>query len=106
MIEISKSDWKLFRERVGSWQEHYMEKLLKQYIDIIGAPGKAYERFWELERIIMEDRKHPGVILDLRKSDAICDIVALIKQKVITMEELDGFSEGLVDAVKQMVSRF
>ena len=25
MFEISKRDWKLFRERVPVWQEHYME---------------------------------------------------------------------------------
>ena len=27
MIEISKADWKLYRERVVVWQENYMEKL-------------------------------------------------------------------------------
>ena len=27
MVEISKADWKLFRERVPEWQEHYMERL-------------------------------------------------------------------------------
>jgi hypothetical protein len=30
MVEISKADWKLYRERVGGWQEHYLEKLVKQ----------------------------------------------------------------------------
>ena len=29
MVEISKADWKLFRERVSDWQEHYMEQLKK-----------------------------------------------------------------------------
>jgi hypothetical protein len=27
MVEISKSDWKLFRERLPKWQEHYMDRL-------------------------------------------------------------------------------
>ena len=31
MVEISKADWKLFRERVSDWQEHYMEQLVKEY---------------------------------------------------------------------------
>ena len=26
-MEISKADWKLYRERVSDWQEHYMEQL-------------------------------------------------------------------------------
>lgn len=29
MVEISKKDWKLFREKVPDWQEHYMEGLIK-----------------------------------------------------------------------------
>lgn len=29
MVEISKQDWKLFRERVPEWQEHYMERLIR-----------------------------------------------------------------------------
>ena len=26
MYEISKSDWKKYREKIGSWQENYMER--------------------------------------------------------------------------------
>lgn len=28
-MEISKADWKLYRERVSDWQEHYMDNLTK-----------------------------------------------------------------------------
>jgi hypothetical protein len=35
MVEISKSDWKLFRERLPEWQEHYMERLTKEYIEYL-----------------------------------------------------------------------
>jgi hypothetical protein len=38
MIEISKSDWKLFRERLPEWQEHYMERLTKEYIELLSSP--------------------------------------------------------------------
>ena len=31
-MEISKSDWKLFREKLPDWQENYVERLLKRYI--------------------------------------------------------------------------
>lgn len=30
-MDYSKSDWKLFRERIGDWQESYIEKLNHQY---------------------------------------------------------------------------
>lgn len=47
-MEISKSDWKLYREKIGSWQESYMEKLNKGYIDLLSSNDKkASEKFWE-----------------------------------------------------------
>ena len=36
-MEISKSDWKLFRACIAEWQENYMERLVKEYIDMLNA---------------------------------------------------------------------
>lgn len=105
MVEISKTDWKLYRERVGGWQEHYMEKLVKQYIKLLSSPGNASDHFWELEKRIKRDRKHPGVIIELRKSEAIWDIAMFVQKKVINMEDLEGFSDDLIEAVKLILSR-
>ena len=33
IMEISKKDWKLFRERLSDWQENYMKGLVKEYVD-------------------------------------------------------------------------
>ena len=33
-MEVSKSDWKLFRACIGDWQEAYMERLVKEYMDL------------------------------------------------------------------------
>jgi hypothetical protein len=104
-MEISKADWKLFRERVGGWQEHYMEDLLKDYIKMLSSPGNASDRFWELEKRIKRDRKHPGVLIELRKSTAIWDIAMFVREEIITLDDLDGFSEDLIDAVKLILSR-
>lgn len=30
-MEVSKNDWKLFRARIGDWQEAYMGRLIKEY---------------------------------------------------------------------------
>ena len=105
MVEISKADWKLYRERVGGWQEQYMEKLVKQYIKLLSSPGNASDHFWELEKRIKRDRKHPGVIIELRKSEAIWDIAMFVQKKVIKMEDLEGFSDDLIEAVKLILSR-
>lgn len=105
MVEISKRDWKLFRERIPDWQENYMERLIKGYIKLLSRPENASDRFWELEERIKRDSKHPGVVIQMRRSSAIWDIATLVGDKVITMDELDGFSEDLINAVKLILSR-
>ena len=105
MMEISKADWKLFRERVSDWQEHYMEQLVKEYIELLSSPGNASDHFWELEKRIRKDKKHPGVLIELRKSTAIWDIAYFVGNEIITMDDLAGFSEDLIYAVKLILSR-
>ena len=39
-MEISKSDWKLFREKLPDWQENYVERLLKRYIKNLNDESK------------------------------------------------------------------
>ena len=104
-MEISKSDWKLFRERVPEWQEQYMERLTKKYIELLSSPGNASDRFWELEKRIKNDKKHPGVILEMSKSEAIWDIAIFIKKKVISLKDLEGFSQELIDSVTEILNR-
>ena len=106
MTDISRKDWKLFQERVPEWQEHYMEKLAKEYIELLSSPGNASDHFWELEKRIRKDKKHPGVIIQLQKSEALWDIARYVGLEVITMDELDGFSEETIDAVKQICLRY
>ena len=105
MVEISKADWKLFRERVPEWQQHYMEQLTKKYIEMLSSPGNASDHFWELEKRIKNDKKHPGVMLEINKSEAIWDIAIFIKKKVITLKDLEGFSEDLIDSVTEIINR-
>jgi len=104
-MEISKSDWKIFRKKVPEWQEHYMQQLIKKYIILLSAPGNAADHFWELEKRIKIDRKHPGVLIEMKKSNAIWDIAMYVRNEVITMDDLAGFSEDLIDAVKLILSR-
>ena len=105
MYEVTKSDWKLFRERVPEWQECYMDRLTKEYIELLGSSKKASDRFWELEKRIRTDKKNPGVILEMRRSEMLWNLARMVAQEVITLDDLDGFSEDLVEAVKYMCSR-
>ena len=106
MYEISKSDWKLFREKIGDWQENYMQRLEQEYISLLSDDGKlASDKFWELEKRIKKDKKSPGVILKMSKSEAIWNIAYMIKLKVIALEDLEDFSDNLKEAVTLMLDR-
>ncbi len=104
-MEVSKSDWKLYRERLPKWQEAYMERLVKEYAELLNGAQNASDKFWKLEERIKKDRKHPGVIIEVSKGNMIYDIIALLNLGVITTEDLDGFSEDIQEAVSHFIKR-
>ena len=104
IMDISKMDWKLFREKLSGWQENYMESLVKEYANFLNDDKKpASEKFWELEKQIKEDKHHPGVIMEMSKSEVIWDIVRLIRLKVIAYDDLSEFSGELRQEVKRIL---
>ena len=104
-MEVSKSDWKLFRARIGDWQEAYMEHWVKEYVDLLEGEQNASYKFWKLEERIKNDKKHPGVMLELSKGNMIFDIVALINSGVITTADLEGFSDEIKESVEFLLHR-
>ena len=104
-MEISKEDWKRYREKLPVWQENYMDHLNKEYMYLLSADKKPSEKFWELEKRIKNDRHHPGVTIEVSKSDAISDILRLIRLDVITYDDLTDFSDELQQTVKMLLDR-
>ena len=103
-MDTSKNDWELFQEKLSGWQEKYMEGLVKGYANFLNDDKKpASEKFWELEKRIKEDKRHPGVIMEVNKSEVIWDIVRLIRLKVITYDDLSDFSDELQMEVKRIL---
>ena len=81
-----------------------MEGPVKGYANFLNDDTKhASEKFWELEKRIKEDKHHPGVIMEMSKSEAIWDIVRLIRLKVITYDDLSEFSDELQQEVKRIL---
>ena len=105
MVGPSKRDWKLYREKIGEWQEHYMEQLVKEYADYLCSDLPASTKFWEIEKRIKRDRKTPGVCIELRKSDMFCDIAGLINDKVISEDDLEEFSDELKEHTRTWNTR-
>lgn len=103
MLDISKADWKLFRERLPGWQEAYMESLNREYIELLSGKEPASKKFRALEKRIRKDKRQPGVQLELKKSDVGWDLIRLLGDGVITASDLEGFSEDLKDTVLYLV---
>lgn len=57
-------------------------------------------------RYSKEDKRHPGVIMELKKSEVIWDIVRLIRLKVITYNDLSDFSDELQNEVKRILEMY
>lgn len=106
MMQITEHDWKIFRKKIPDWQEAYMERLAKEYILLLQSEKKASSKFGELEKRIKEDKKSPGVIIDMRRSTAINHIVNLLLGEVISLDDLKEFSDDLQEAVRFIVEKW
>ena len=104
-MEVSKKDWKLYREKIPEWQEVYMEKLIASYVKYLEGEEPASTKFWELEKKIKRDRKNPGVLIELSKQNMPFDLIRLIHEGVITVDDLDEFSDELKETVNYLTER-
>ena len=95
MEQVNESDWKLFRSRLPGWQEHHIESLILDYTCLLSGSGPASDIFWELEKRIREDQLHVGVVARMSRSNMYRNLLAVLKDGVITIEDLEGFSDDL-----------
>lgn len=106
MNNFSEKDWKLFRKKIVGWQEAYMEKLNKEYVEILTREEEnASDKFWELEKRIRNDKKDCGVRCEMRRSNQFFIMLSLLNEGAITFEDLEDFSEDLQDTLKHFVGR-
>lgn len=104
-MEISKKDWKLFQEKLPIWQDAFMGKLNQEYIAILNKDGNPSDLFWELEKRIKQDKRRPGVSMEMQKQYLLYNLSSLIVDGAITLDDIDGFSEELKDGVRYLVER-
>ena len=102
---FTKQDWKLFRTKLADWQEAYMDRLCREYIELLSGEPASSDKFWHLDKRLREDKRKPGVQLRLSRTNFIYDIISLINDGVITVDELDGFSDELKDTVSALLER-
>ena len=103
--ECKESDWKLFKKKIPVWQEKHMERLNEEYIKILKQNKDASSNFWELEKRIRNDKKHPGVIVEMSRSTMFTNILILLNDNVITIEDVKDFSDELNEEINYMLNR-
>lgn len=96
---VKESDWKLYKSRIDNWQEHYMEKLCKEYIALLSSDSQASDRFWTLDERLKADKKKRGVLVRNSRSEMFDNIFSLICEGAITEADLDGFSDELKESM-------
>ena len=102
---FTKRDWILFRSKIGSWQEAYMDRLCDEYIELLSGDGDPSEKFWQLDKRIRSDQRNPGVQLEITRTNFIYNIISLISNDVISMKDLEDFSDELKETVKAFLER-
>lgn len=103
---VNERDWKLLRSKLPDWQEHYMDKLNHEYMEILNGEGSPSDKFWTLEKRIREDKKDTGVMVrEMSRSNMLYIIMDLIREGAIGVEELAEFSEELRGTIKAFTER-
>ena len=105
-MEPSKKDWTLYREKVPGWQENYMERLIEDYVSYLSSTEPASTKFWTMEKRMKQDKKTPGVCIEISKGNMIFDLVRFLQDEVIVFSDLDEFSEKLRETVRLLWERF
>ena len=99
-----EKDWKLFRKKLGIWQEAYMNKLIEEYKDILNSDASSFDKYWSLRKKIYEDYKSPGVLArDVSRSNMFITLLGLLRVEAITMDALAESSDAPTDDIKQCI---
>ncbi|MBR6618408.1 MAG: multidrug transporter [Oscillospiraceae bacterium] len=101
-MNVKEADWKLYRSRIADWQENYMERLCKEYIELLSSDQNASDRFWAVFDKIKEDSTKTGVITRNARSSMAHNIIRLLREGAITFDDLDGFSDELIEYIQKM----
>ena len=101
----TENDWKLFRAKIPGWQNAYMDRMNREYIDLLSGEGSPAEKFWALDKRMKEDKKKAGVVIDMRRSMLISNIFQLLAEGAIDLSDLDEFSDGVKEAARFFAER-
>jgi hypothetical protein len=101
-MDVLESDWKLFKNNLPVWRENYLAKINKEIVSILlDEKTTDTEKFWKAKgqldnkAEIMKD-----CFDDTRRSMMLIKMMMMYKNEIIVMENISGFSKGVVENVK------
>lgn len=92
--EIPEADWKHWRRVREQALERFCAKALRDAARLETGPGTAHERYLALYKLIERRDDQLGEIFEgPRRSAAYAQIAHAARARLLTSEEVDGFSE-------------
>lgn len=52
---MTEKYWNLFRNKIADWQEAYIDRINKEYIEILSEDVNPSDKFWWLKKRIKND---------------------------------------------------
>ena len=97
----------MFREKLPEWQEAFMERLIKEYAELLNSDKAATEKFWALDKRIRADRKSIGVRANEESGSKLKNILTeLIIEYVISVDDLQDFSAELRESTSHWIHTY
>ena len=107
MYQSEEKDWKLFREKLPERQKAYMGRLINEYVELLSSDKAATEKFWSLDKRIRADRQSFGVRVSEESGSKLKNILTgLIIEHVISLDDLQDFSEELRESTSQWIQMY
>ena len=103
MTDPTKADWMLFQSLLPQWQERFTARLCDKYAAVLTGPYRGSEAFWEVKRLIRQDVKRFDVMGEVEQSEVACIIADLLREQVITAEDLADFSDEVKETVNNLM---
>jgi len=102
---MHESDWKLFRKSIEGWRERYLAKINKELIiDLANPDATPSETFWKTYEKINQIGKILQDSFDgLSRSRMKLAIFLMLGQGVITLEDIQPFSEDLQQQAEEFL---
>ena len=80
-----------------------MSRLCDKYAAVLTGPYRGSEAFWEVKRLIRQDVKRFDVMGEAEQSEVACIIADLLREQVITAEDLADFSDEVKETVNNLM---